>query len=786
MIRSLPAAAWALGVLAVVAAAAPAHLRDLAQTWWPGEGASAWPGAPAFGRHWLGVTGAGVAAIAGWFGTAGAGRRLLGWAGWAGLLPPVARPAGCFIAGFAVLAGISSGLGLAGLLTAPVEAVAAGSLALAAAFELRRVARRPPAGAPAGPAGVLVGLIVSLAVPWLVLSGIPEQTEDALAYHFAAPEYFRAQHKVVDAPHLQYRWPLLVEQVPALFATTAGPHVAGMLFLVAIAVLAAGMAGAGARASAVLVVVGSGGAASLAAIQKPDLAAAGFALLALAALEAGRDRPARRRPAWTLAGAAIGWMACAKLSTAALAPGLLLAALLAGAPVGRLALAGGAAAGLAALPWLLRTWWLTGNPFYPAGWGGLGWAPGYGAAVVATEWFGGAPPERDPIALAKLILADVIRNFPLVVLGLPLLALAPRPAGSRPGAGLAPVAAAVALAVWCVAAPRPRYMMAGWLVLAPPAARGLAAGAALAGSRRWTAPVVLGLTACLGLLPALAGLHRAGPAPKPLLPAALGLESADAFHARTLGSYWRMAGWLRANTTAADRILVHGDIRGGGLAPGRRVMTRDIADLDLIGETLRAAPRDPRRFAARLRQSGATVVAYNFLGALRLARLRDRAGLGVPGDPVGTWAGWCRAHLDEAYADPRPDQRNGHWVVWRLRPGGGRPPSFLPGFEAPLNPVQAADGPEQVRRLTRLHADAPGIAAIRSRLGELLAVERRWREAAPHLEAAVNSGALPATVHLNLAVVLERLGRTRDTEAVLRAGARRFPEEPRFTEWLRP
>ncbi|MEK7475558.1 MAG: hypothetical protein AAB152_07970 [Candidatus Coatesbacteria bacterium] len=770
------AVGWTLVATAVIAWRGVPFHAILAAAWRATWEAAQWPGIAVFGRHWIEVTGAAFAGAVLWLGCHAAGRLSLGWIRGDAALPPAVRTGARVLAGLALVATAATGLGLAGLLYPAVEwsvaVILAGSACAGAARLHPSRWQAPVAGR-----GILA-LGVSLAAVLLLLSAVPENTEDALAYHVAAPGWFRALHRITDAPHMQYRWPLLVEQILSLLGGVVGPHTLNAVVFAAIVCLMWGWlrrrSGDEAAAAGGVILLASGGISIYVPWFKPDLPAAGFAFLGYLAWEAGRDAPRRRGGAWLLCGVALGWAVAAKQSTAVFGGGILLAAVAARAGLGWFVLLSFAGALAAAGPLVARTWWLTGNPAFPFGFGGTGWDAAYGNYIFERLWL---RPEHaaTPWAVAGTVLGHVTREFPLLLVGLPLCLR--RPGARRPGAWAPWLVAISSGVVWAAVWPDVRYMAPALLLLCGPAAEGLAA--ALAGAGRWRSPGTAALAgiAWLGFVPTLALVQSAGPVPKPVLPCALGLEPPAAFHARTLGSYWRAGEFLARAARQGDRVLVVGDVRSAYLGAGCPAIAQDATDRDCLAAIVRRS-RTVTEIGARIRQIGVTHVALNQVASMRNATYRRLMGQGLTIDQIRLWAAWWTASVDEVFCDLRLDEQNGRWVVYRITPHSPVPPrpiQYLPGTEEYVDPDMRASNSFQIELLTGVVAAAPTVLCFHQRLAELLAQEGRWRETLPHVREVMTGRCVYEGAYLNLGTVLHQLHRDREALAVYRAAADLYP-----------
>lgn len=231
----------------------------------------------------------------------------------------------------------------------------------------------------------------------------PTVSWDAAVYHLALPDLYLDAGGFRPAPFLVYaHWPQAVELLyGAALAIldhrlAKGVHLAfGLLCVVLLARAARGPRWAGGLAGGLFLL--SGVVVFEIRVAYVDLALAFFCLALFLWLERAADETqpsGQRAPRLVFAGAAAGLVAATKIS------GLLLVVAVAGVflPAGlrlasrrgfRAALGSGLyfvlPAGLLWLPWVLRSFLATGNPLYPAFFGGPDWSPKLGRAFAAWQ-----------------------------------------------------------------------------------------------------------------------------------------------------------------------------------------------------------------------------------------------------------------------------------------------------------------------------------------------------------------------------------------------------------------
>ena len=311
--------------------------------------------------------------------------------GWGSAIPRLARlPDGApllrFCLGLPVFSGLILGLGLTGLLHAPILwAVLVGGILSGGIPPLRGVF---PGSFPR-PALVLVAITF---VPALFAALAPEVTYDALAYHLGAPEQWLKAGRIVRLEHMFFSdFPLILQSAYLVAMGTGGGTGSAKIIHFILGVLCVGAAArlgekAGGRSAggwAGVFMAGAGLVTTQMGKANVDLGvvlttATGLLLL----LES------RRTGAVLAAGLCLGTAAGIKLTGGIGAVAGLLLLVRRDDPAGSLATRRGpgvlllfsSAVVAPLLPWLVRSWLGTGNPVYPFLFGGLGWTPANSSA----------------------------------------------------------------------------------------------------------------------------------------------------------------------------------------------------------------------------------------------------------------------------------------------------------------------------------------------------------------------------------------------------------------------
>ena len=663
--------------------------------------------------------------------------------------------------------------------------------------------RRPPLPQLDAPLKAALILLLFL-VPRMLA---PETHDDSWTYSLAGPDRWLGAHGLaVLFADYRVHFPMLAELPFALFVAAGvdqGASWLGLFLFLCGAAAAASRAPAGARGWAFLLVTAAA-TATAAASAKSDGPAAGYVLLAFAfaagnkvagspALLATAGPPASRTGASAPVTPAVSRALAASgrggmLAAAAMA-GLALASKYS-APVAVAWVAVTAAlAGrrfrpalllvllAAPLPWLAKSWLLTGDPVYPllgARFAGL--VPGLDARVAEAwrAWSHGEPAWKWA-ASAFGGLATESAAFLFIV---PVLL-------TRRG-GPGPILAALAAyGSWFVmmssthAARHAFPALAGALVIAAPEA--VAAGrTVLPGRASWV--VVLGVAALVLAAPEAVGADRAVLLGRASWVAVLAVAAASRFLAPFNAAVWNAnpfpyilgmedrSGFVRRGLTVVTDLerhlasVAHGRDRGSdrlaGFAGGRAVML--VGEQRAYGMPLPALEMTPdggagvpwfwaamgsargeRDIVKRFRQLNALRLAYNPVRGYSTGSIFY--AFAWPPAALEAYAGFFGRWMDLEYATPTMDYLHGMFYVYRLRSTPRSVPAFLmhlPGTEGEFYRRAGLVVKRPIAESVRLHFAAAssmppvgfylGMAGYAARMAEdyplaLRLYERPWR-----------------------------------------------------------
>jgi 4-amino-4-deoxy-L-arabinose transferase-like glycosyltransferase len=489
-------------------------------------------------------------------------------AGWAvtgggrlGVAEPLRRAATQFAAGFALLELLALAFGYVHLFRPAVLDVVACAFGAVGVWRLAAARRAlPRAWRGLGRERILLAAAAAVAVVDLVLAAAPPTSGDALAYHLVGPKLWLQRH---DMFAIWWNWPTFqpfatemhFAYAQALWSGAAAIVVgAGLTGLTAVAVygLTRELAGPRAAAVAALLWVGQGAVLWEATGGFVDVVLSG--LLVLAAWHVAAFVRERRPNDVVWAGFCAGLAASTKVHGLLVLPFLALVPIVVvGAPRDRLAALGRFALGaLVALPWYVRAWVVTGNPFYPLGFGGRYWNAAAQADYVRS-WRGDGIHGiwHLPFFPLEFVLqtAHYERGYSFSVALFVLMPLAL--VFSRRGwVRLLAIAICIYLVLWWQGMHQAtRYVL--------PA---LAFGSALAGyaavrlwETRWGRAIVAGVAAVSAvLLVAITGLYA-----RQVLPGVVGTEATPAFVQRLTGTQTAYD-WIDAHLPANGRVAMIG------------------------------------------------------------------------------------------------------------------------------------------------------------------------------------------------------------------------------------
>jgi len=684
-----------------------------------------------------------------------AGSGLARWLGFRAV-GGVERAAVAVLLGTSACGTVFLGLGLAGAFSPGVLVVAL--VALAAAGGTPALPRRP-AGPPVG----LLVVIAFLALQFVPYWFCPETDQDALNFHLALPERFlrlrRIQLDPLVASTYAFR-PAPADLVYAIPVAAGGDAIARLLhgvFLLAGLGLVFGFverrAGRTYAWLAVALCAAPVSLANTAARAKNDLAAAAAAAGAWLVWLEGPRVPGR-----VLVSAAVGGYAVAfKLTSAAVVlPWMICAA----------ACSGGIRSGAVAIivpvlalsPWLLRNWFVAGDPLYPhlspRWFPGLAWGEGnreLNRAIYRYMSYRGASPVATAGGLLRLDVPFLVAALPAAVMlrGIPVVAAA---------------AAVVAYAASVAVQPAARYTIPAVWVLT---ALLVPALASLPGGRILRAGAVL-----LAVLPALFRFPAAATMaddrvrvgnPWPYL---LGGQSHEGFMAERLTTYRAMALALPGLVAPGRAVLLHHDARTYGLPrPGLR--GQEDADEPVLRRLSRES-MGPADLARKLRQINAGALAINPVIAFRY--LTEAQPLPWDDRSLKVYRDFAARRVAEVWNSPTEDDLNGAYTVLVLgrRDRAPHPVPLLPGTapvwsRASWRLVAGAVRPDPgiERELLAIRVLLPGVGEAACRLGHYFFVTGARARAAEWYRRAMAEGYVDGRLLARLALSLPE-GRERD------------------------
>ncbi|MEK7475140.1 MAG: tetratricopeptide repeat protein [Candidatus Coatesbacteria bacterium] len=728
----------------------------------PGPALAAW--GPHLGRLLL----LGLLATA----AAGLGVPVLGWLARRGGTSPglLAAGLGSGVAALAVL-----GAGLAGLAFRGPAWICVGVAAVAGLRRLRLPRWGWALKAGCWPMTAALGVALFVA---LLGALAPEVSFDALAHHLAHPASWAAAHKVHGLPyHFLALYPAVLEMQYLLAILLDGVALAKLVhFGFGLLTIAALVAWARRTLPDAWALAAAAGFALLPYVQTVamwayvDLGASAYLTLALseaAGRVEGRARDGGGNPA--LLGVLCGL--CAGTKAAGVFAPVLVAGVLAGrrAPP-RAWIAFAAAALMAAVPWGIRNWALTGNPFAPflSGWVPTLWWDAGNQARYAKELGGyalGHAPVGGVIALLAHAWSSSVLNYGVLdqqsgmgawfLWLIPLLALV--------GVAEARLPARLALGfflLWFLIPRQVRYLLPVWPAAALASAHALRALAARSGTALipvWGAGAMLVL--------AVAGAFQREHWVINPLPVVFGTESAEDYHARGLpGKLYtvRASAWLRDH--AQERRVLVVSHYGLNLLWGPRAIAQAAFDTPVIERVAREAS-GPARIAVKFRELGVPWILYSTFGGFTMHAVYEMYGF-----DEGAAARWRAFWISRSVPVVNLDDR---YQVWRIAaaPTGRTTASVLPGLDeqwlgATDWDLQYAEQTGRVAAaLPKAEAEYRAIAAARrtpaafERLGSVLMRRGRLGEAERALREAARLGRDTAVLHDALGVLCARDGR---------------------------
>jgi hypothetical protein len=464
---------------------------------------------------------------------------------------------------------------------------------------------------------VTVLVLVAAALALLTLSRplSPTVHSDSLAYHLAVPQRYLELGGIVFLPDLApSNWQFIVQMLHLWSLALDGPLLAqllnhAVLFLAAAATgtVTARHFGPRAGAVALLIVIGLRTSKDLLGSGTDMFGLTLYSMLLLGAWIRWWEAPEDRRTS-ILLGLCLGCCAATKLL------GLVPSAIILSSCVARMLLrlrTGGArgiglmvlaavAASVAAGPYYLKNWILSGNPVYPFAFGLFGGRAWNGDAQVQlwTYLMNFGQPERDLGGWLRMPFQAVLLRSSLA-LGLLPLALLVRPRDWR--LGLPFLLAGILVLLWWCGSQQSRFLLPARAVMAVPAGAGMAAALERLPGSRWRRAAGIGVAVLL-IGDALA--HNASRALRQY-PAAVVAEEGRAFLRREVEIHGAVE-FVNATLPPNARVLLYNDARTFHI---RRATATAIPHFQAVLQWNAATP--PDALADLLRRHGFTHVLVN-------------------------------------------------------------------------------------------------------------------------------------------------------------------------------
>jgi len=691
------------------------------------------------------------------------GAGLLPWAGRIkaeGLIVPAAYLLGCGVISLLLLGQALVRLWFPSLLVLGV--------AIPAVVALSRRPGRLPAW-PSRQTVLLGALPFVLVTPWLL---IPELQPDAWEYYLAGPDRWIRMHgfSVRGAtPPLHY--PFIAEMLYSLPILFGREQVVKWLNAAA---LVCGTAGAAAvleipAGSALLVTLTSATSVYALTCGKNEGFSTGFILLAFAC---GLDAVRRRAGSGRALSAVFGGLAFSTKYLAGVNVTWVPLVLWWESRDRRLRpwVGWGLAAAAIALPWLVKSYLLTGDPAYPV-------LSGFWPALIdgwdernGRVWQLCTMKAMPPLGVLARVGRSLLGEHPLLVLSLPFLIW-------RPGLPRRAGGAALAIyVIWCAAFWNPqtaRYAFSSLGVVLV-----LTAGC-WDGWRREGALGRAVATSMLGL-GALTSLTRLSLYPNPF-PYALGCESRAHYLNRSLTSFSEMQEAVRASAAGRVLLLV-GEVREYGMPhPCLLAQAHASGETPLLWRLVDES-RTSRELEAKFRQLGADRILYNFVSV----ELVQQAFTPFPWTDrmLGLYEAFCRSHLRLVRQSTVCDNVAGGFCLYEVDPRRkiGTPASgyFLPGAEAhyhdPLRLRRTGHPAEAIAMLADLVRRHPAVGAFRSELGYTYALEHDYANAYRCLAPSIALGMRDMFNVTSFGLAALQLEKLKEARAALEEALDHYPE----------
>jgi len=604
----------------------------------------------------------------------------------------------------------------------------------------------------------------------LLLMCLPDTNGDAMMYHLAVSEQAFRSHRLTDIGVLaSYNYPLTAELVYGLAVACGNdalPHFIQFVpFTAALALLGSWCArngGGTARLVAWGVILSLGPVAQMMIVAKNDLVAAAFPAAGAVFVAWGMSGRSYRR---LLLGAVL--LGCG----AAIKHNSLPILALAGCAIGawsvrtrllRIAPAWAGIAVLPAVPWMLKSWLMLGDPFWPA--------------MASIFPHGLTDPESNASLrlflhrgeagyrltdFPAILLRSLVNGHPAVAFALPLGLIGARNAGRETGflmlfavAGIAVIWAAFPLSDM-------RYALPLFIVCA--ACLAVIVTRMAAGWPRWAAKCLLTATIVAGWLP-LGNLLLSGIEPGFAFPYLAGRIDREEYLANRLTSFRVISMRMQAIPGLRRVLLLDGvysyhlpGIRVRGRWDGRSWPWAAARESGTAGE-----------IGKKLRQLGCNYMLSNFV------RENEPSPIVEPytwdSRALNVWKDFVGRCLDIAVPPPILDSRTGGFCLYRLRRNPlPRSPGYLPylpGILAPLYAVnrqfQRGDMKAYLAEALRLQKILPGVDSVNNMVALGYRTTGRWKEAYDAYRGGILHGTLDCENVFGMALAADKLGRKKE------------------------
>jgi len=530
-----------------------------------------------------------------------------------------------------------------------------------------------------------LGWLVFASAPGLVAllaALLPDTNGDAFLYHLAIPEQMLKAHRFSSENIcLTHQYPLTAEYAYSLAVSLGrdalahliqlAPFIAAVTLAAAWSVRQSGKAAGWITAGAV---ASFGLAGQMMIVAKNDLAAAAYPIAGAVCVARGLFPPSR---AWLGLGMLLLGSGAAVKFNDFVFLGLGGVGIAATAVMARRPLLLGFrywACGLALLPflpWLVKTWLMTGDPVWPllsSRLPGALWDAESGDLMeqLRRRWTEGNGPLHFPVVFIRALAG----HQPAIACALPLLAAGALRAGAEFNWMLGFLAAGF-VALW-IASPVPdmRYALPLFVLLSASLAAGVVRRGAAWGP--WTRRGALLAGTAGGLLP-LGSLLTGCLEPHVSLAYLAGAISREEYLSERLTTYWQARSALAA-IPGLDRLAGMQWTRSY-LLPGR-FMNETGIDTPWSWKFSRDSTT-AREVARKFRQLGCRYILYNFMADCAPDPVKDPFRWN--NRMLATWKDFVGRHLELAAVTETVDLKNGGFCLYRVRRVPlRRPPAYLP------------------------------------------------------------------------------------------------------------